>query len=430
MLRTRFCVCVLCAALAALDQTLAIDDRHAAVHYLRGRVLWQLQRFNEAREAFIRAKEEDVCPLRAPQAVVETVKDMAVRRGVPVVDFAKMIDDLAEHHVPGDDWFLDHVHPTIEGNYRLALALVREMDHAALARVGTAWNDAAAVEVKHAVESRLDMKAHGQAICNVAKIMAWAGKYDDAYRSALRAEKLSPDDAAIQLEVGKNAYHVHRYSEAIGHLEKALALNPRFVEADLLLANALGATTNFEAAIAACRSGMELRPADPNLHMTLANLLAHAGRTNEAMEHLRQAVHLAPDDAEAHSNFGWMLKDTGQLTEGLAQFEEAIRLKPGLITARLGLAWLLATHPDDKWRDAHRAISFSERLAEGSQYENWMTLDTLAASYAAAGRFDDAIRTQRQAVGLVQQTAPLYQAPVRERLELYERRTPFREAMR
>ena len=52
-------------ALQYVDQAAALDDRYAELHYLRGNLLADLQRFPEARAAFVRARDEDVCPLRA-----------------------------------------------------------------------------------------------------------------------------------------------------------------------------------------------------------------------------------------------------------------------------------------------------------------------------------------------------------------------------
>src|SRR5205823_6093171 len=101
-------------ALAKVDQALALDDRYAHLHYLRGRMLWELKRFDEAKAALVRALDEDVCPLRALTSMVNIVREVGARDCVPVVDFVKRIEELSEHGAPGNDWFLDHVHPTIE----------------------------------------------------------------------------------------------------------------------------------------------------------------------------------------------------------------------------------------------------------------------------------------------------------------------------
>jgi len=413
-------------ALDSLDRALAIDERYASTHYQRGHALWNLGRFAEAKEAFIRAKDEDVCPLRALTPMVSAMREVASQRGVPLVDFVRMIDSLSVHQTPGDDWFLDHVHPTIEGNRRLALSLMEEMTRMGVVHPVSAWNDASAEQVRRDVEAQLDTKAHGTALLNVARVMAWAGKYDDAYRTSLRAEALSPNDASIQLQLGKNAQHVGHVDEAITHLRRAQELDPNLIEAYEVLANALASAGRLDDAIAQCRAGLRLAPAYPELHSNLAVYLTHAGRTDEAIQELRQAVRLSPDYAEAHNNLGWLLKNSGQLTEAMQEFSEAARLKPGMMGAQVGMVWVLATHPDDRIRNPVRAIAMSEQLADVTQGQNWMVLDALAASYAAAGRFSDATNVQKRTLALVQQRSPSDVDAVRKRLSLYESGKPFR----
>ncbi|MGH7199309.1 MAG: hypothetical protein ACREJB_01810, partial [Planctomycetaceae bacterium] len=63
--------------MAAIDEALAIDDRHAHLHYLHGRVLLALDRTMEAEAAFLRAREEDVCPLRALSSMQDIVAETA-----------------------------------------------------------------------------------------------------------------------------------------------------------------------------------------------------------------------------------------------------------------------------------------------------------------------------------------------------------------
>ncbi|UCF16733.1 MAG: tetratricopeptide repeat protein, partial [Phycisphaerales bacterium] len=79
-------------ALAAIDNALSIDDHYAHGHYLRGRILWQLQRYGEAKEAFTRAMDEDICPLRAPTSIVDIVAEVAGERDVPMVDSIALIE--------------------------------------------------------------------------------------------------------------------------------------------------------------------------------------------------------------------------------------------------------------------------------------------------------------------------------------------------
>ncbi|PYJ06331.1 MAG: hypothetical protein DME25_06915, partial [Verrucomicrobia bacterium] len=417
-------------ALALLDQAATVDDRYAELHYARGRLLWQLQRFDEARAAFVRARDEDVCPLRTLTPMLQAVTDVAAARRVPVLDFVKLIDEKSLHGVPGDDWFLDHVHPTIEGHRVLALALMDLMTRQGLARPLPTWTEAAQLEVKRATESKLTPVDHAVALCTLAKVIAWAGKQEEAYRLALRAAELAPEDPAAQFETGKNAARLGRTQEAIQYLQQALALKPTFVEAHSLLGTVLADAGQMEEAARHCRQAIALRPADAQLYLNLSSVLRRQRNAEEAARSLRAALRLSPDYAEAHNSLGWLLKDQGQLTEALAHFRQAVRLRPGSPPPMIGLAWLLATHPDANVRNVSESIRLGQQLVELSAYKNWMSLDTLAAGYAAAGRYPEAVRAAEKALELVQAVSAQDAPAVAERLMLYQQGKPYREPVR
>ena len=69
-----------------------------------------------------------------------------------------------------------------------------------------------------------------------------------------------------------------------------------------------------------------------------------------------------------------------------------------LIGTLNNLAWLLATCPDDNVRNGRRAVTLAEKAVELTERKNATYLDTLAAAYAEARRFDDAVRVQQEAL--------------------------------
>jgi spermidine synthase len=107
---------------------------------------------------------------------------------------------------------------------------------------------------------------------------------------------------------------------------------------------------------------------------------------------------------------------------------EALRLEPTLPSARNNLAWLLATSPDASVRDPADALRLAEGLRQETREPTADLLDTLAAAYAAAGRFDEAIRSAEQAVALAEAEGAVELAQmIRERLSNYRARKPYTE---
>lgn len=84
-------------------------------------------------------------------------------------------------------------------------------------------------------------------------------------------------------------------------------------------------------------------------------------------------------------------------------------------------------HPRAKLRDGKEAVSFAERAAE-QRKDDPPTLDTLAAAYAEAGRFKEAVDTARKAkqVAEAAKNQTLADA-IAVRLKLYEASKPYRD---
>ena len=70
-------------AVREFDAALAIDDRHADLLYRKGRPLLELGEDSEAKDYLERARDEDVCPLRALPSTLEIMRRVASKRGVP-----------------------------------------------------------------------------------------------------------------------------------------------------------------------------------------------------------------------------------------------------------------------------------------------------------------------------------------------------------
>lgn len=91
-------------------------------------------------------------------------------------------------------------------------------------------------------------------------------------------------------------------------------------------------------------------------------------------------------------------------------------------------AWYLAVSPKAELRDGARAVSIMENLLEIAERRP-AYLDTLAAAYAEAGRFADAVQAQLDANGkLNPDMSSKTRAGYEERLALYRAGQPYREA--
>ena len=139
-----------------LRETLQIDDQHAGIHYQLGKCYDALAMTTEAFDSYNRAKELDVCPLRILDPMNEAIRDVARDWEIPLVDIRGLILKKSRNGIPGADWFLDHVHPSVRGHQLIANALAEEMAEQGMVHPDSDW---------HALRKRMQ-EAHVESIDN------------------------------------------------------------------------------------------------------------------------------------------------------------------------------------------------------------------------------------------------------------------------
>jgi len=341
-------------ALDALDRAAEIDGQFAELHYLRGRVLDGLGRFGEAKTAYQRALDEDVCPLRALSPMRDIVVEVARDRGVPVVDFARMVEEESPQGIPGADHFLDHVHPTIDGHRMLALTIVDELARQDILRLDPGWNDAAGERVAARIMGRVDPKAQGVAMRNLSKVYSWAGKMEDAYRAARKALELYPGDAETHYQVGNLARRLGKTDEALERLRYLVGVDldagVRFyLKAHTQLAAILAERGEYADSEQVVRKLLRLAPGNADGTRQLIDVLTLQGRElirtsrpAEAARKLAEVSRLQPDDFESKVQLGVALVRAGDHEAAVPVLNGMIRARPDYLPAYDNLSFVLA----------------------------------------------------------------------------------------
>jgi hypothetical protein len=124
-----------------LNEALAIDDQHAGLWYEIGQSYDSLGMIEQAREAFIQAKERDVCPLRMLEPMHAALLEIAADADVPLVDVRQRFEAISRWSIPGGDWLVDHVHPSIEGHKKIAEWLLEALVREGLVKPHAGWRE-------------------------------------------------------------------------------------------------------------------------------------------------------------------------------------------------------------------------------------------------------------------------------------------------
>ena len=140
---------------------------------------------------------------------------------------------------------------------------------------------------------------------------------------------------------------------------------------------------------------------------------------------------LKPDFAEPYYNLGdTLFYLEGKAPEALAAWRAVLRIDPDHVAVLNQTAWVLATSPDASLRDGAQAVALAERAARLAGGRQPAVLDTLAAAYAEAGRFPEAVQIASQLLELArQQDNRRLLGALEARLALYQAGTPFRESL-
>ena len=140
------------------------------------------------------------------------------------------------------------------------------------------------------------------------------------------------------------------------------------------------------------------------------------------------ALSVTRGNSIAHAHLGAALLERGEVESAIVHWRKAARLRPGSLDVANNLAWLLATAPDPRHRDPELAVRLAERAARRAGDDAVDVLDTLAAAYAAAGRFDEAVGAQQRAIALAERAGrKAVASEFRRRLALYRSGRPYVE---
>ena len=245
---------------------------------------------------------------------------------------------------------------------------------------------------------------------------------DAATVEFIEAVRLDPDYGDAHFNLGCALAAQGRWAEAEAAFRRAVGLNQTNWENACRLATALVRTGRVDEGLAEYDRAGGLAGAGPDLLYDLGNALLAAGRLEAAAARYREAIRLRPDSVDLWMNLGVVLGRMGRMAEAAAACREAIRLDPENATALHNLAWIVATTADPAVRNGPEAVRLSERACRLAGTPSAPMLDALAAAYAAAGRFPEAIATaeraaaqaraggEAQLAGLIEGRLALYRA--------------------
>jgi tetratricopeptide (TPR) repeat protein len=296
---------------------------------------------------------------------------------------------------------------------------------------------------------------HANARNNLAVTLLLLGRLDEAAAQFAELARLEPASPDPLCSLGGLLLRQRKFAQAETQFAAAVRRQPDFIPALLGLGRALAARGEFANAEARFREVLLLSPTHAEAQADLANaqagdaqtnatatwpneaeakthedqglLYARLGKLEEAVREFQEQLRLQPD-AQAHYNVALARVMQGNLKEAATHYEEAVKLKPDWPIALNDLAWIRATAPLVELRDSAAAVRLAERACQLTQFREPRFVGTLAAAYAEAGRFADAVTTAEKAIDLATAAGQTDAADKnRQLIELYRAAKAYHE---
>ena len=297
---------------------------------------------------------------------------------------------------------------------------------------------------------------------NLGNALFGLGRVEEAIEHYREAVRIDPQEPLAHYNLGFALFNTNRLAEAIDEFRMALKLNPRYADAYNNLANGLARQGKLDEAEVEFKHALEIQPGLVPALIGLGSLLADQGKWNQAAEQFSKVVQFHPRDAAAWLKLGLAQAAQGKLDEAGQSFSEALRIKPddaavhyqlALVVssqnkfrqaaghyrealkatpdfpeALNNLAWILAANPDPALRNGREAVELAEKACRLTENRQAIMVGTLAAAYAEAGRFPEAVATAEKAQAIAEKGADKELAAKNGKLlELYRSGRPFRD---
>jgi tetratricopeptide (TPR) repeat protein len=295
-------------AVAKYSQAVTIDDNYAELHYRLANCYVQLNRYGEAKESYIEARDRDTLRFRADSQINQIIKESVLdseRDYVYLVDVVKAFEkaEKTAHQMAGEELFYEHVHMNFFGNYLLAKSVYSQI-------ITTLPADFQSVTDENVPFLSVDQCA------TLLAFTIW-----DLHKILGRVlERLTRPPFTNQID---HDLRKTKLLEQMNQLENSLS--PKAL--DLIQQ--------------VYQRALDKNPNDWMLQNNLAEFYRERGIHNQAKKHWLNVLNTVPNFADVYNNVGALLVKEGKLNDAVDYFFHALDINPYLLEAHINLGVVL-----------------------------------------------------------------------------------------
>jgi len=244
---------------------------------------------------------------------------------------------------------------------------------------------------------------------------------------APRSAQMTGAIGALALCAALSVLQLRHWRSSTTLFTHALEVTTGNYVAHTILGTELAAQGRYDASSEHYRAALAIFPEYSLARFNLGQNLNAQGRLAEAEAEFQRALEGDPENVQARVNLAFALNRLGRPAEAAAQCERALKSDPRSVLALNNLAWIRATSTDAAVRDGAEAVRRARAAVDLDGGRNMRYLATLAASYAEAGRFEDALTAIDRAAAMARAAGngPAGEEYARQK-SLYAAGTPLR----
>ncbi len=334
---------------------LQIDSMNAIAFFGLGKSLYDLGQYDAARKAFLRAKDLDALRFRASEEFETELINTCNEFHVPVARVDSTFVAQSPHGIPGNELFLEHLHPNVKGYFLMAKTFTNAIEQNHLLAPSSAWNDGS--------------QPSDSALMQLSRVTE--------FDRALGGMKIDLLKQRWPFTLGPSSYEFspsnYLESLAIRVIRHELAWS----EARYLLAESYARDNRYDLAREECRAVSKVIPFSYEPLLRVADYFNAEGRRDEAKKAYRQCFE-TEDNPFARMKYAVLLLEDEAPATAAAQIDTAFELDshsryklpvPGLATGRylLGVAYAKLGRIDLAKENLQRAIAIQPEYADAKE---------------------------------------------------------------
>ncbi len=318
------------AAIGKFTAAAGLDSLYADHWFMLGRACLAAGDTASAAGYLLKARELDVCPLRAQSPIHRILgEEMAGADAPPLLDLPELFKGFVPGGLIGREVLIDHVHPLPESNLRIALFILEWM-------IDSGYADRQLYPESESRLAALTRNVYGglpgdyarNGIVKLARVLFWSKKFAEALSVLDEQWEVLFDSPRAQFLRGELMQSLGGATQAIEHYRKAYELAPdeKIIIIELAsLYNKAGMADSSEVLL---KRGLEQFPDDAQILGDYGMALARKGDTDAAMRLLLKARRLEPDNANIQLNIGNVYAMSGMFQRAGQAYLESIELNP------------------------------------------------------------------------------------------------------